>query len=210
MRTGLVVVGLAITLAGGGLVASLFLIDVGETNALSSTATYPVLGGGGTYNSSIPLHASSGATFVLSWSSTGATNVTLWSTSPCAAPAVGNCVNVPALVNWPANESGRWSMSGTVVSEYVLSTRDVGPTNLNFTYTASEAYPISKAPLSPLAVSLILLGAGLLLGIGGIAVFLGLFLRGGVYARNPLDRRYPSIDPDDLDDPIDPTDDIDR
>jgi hypothetical protein len=210
VRTGLVVVGLAITLVGGALVGVLFLAGVGVDNSQVKSATFPVLGGGGTWNSTISLVPAAGGSLTLSWSSTGKTNVSLYGTGPCAPPTTGTCLSLPALVSWSANASGRWSTSGTIEATYVLATRDVGTTNLNFTYLASESYPLSKSPLSPLAASLILVGAGLLLGIGGVAVFLGLFLRGGVYARNPLEPRYPAVDTDDLEDLEDPADDIDR
>jgi hypothetical protein len=177
VRRGLVVVGLAIALVGGGMVGSLFFLG-GVTN----TSLYGVAYGipaGSTENATLRFTPVGTGSLSLAWSSSGPANVSVWAVHACAA---GTCPSGPALVDWSSNVSGRWSVSGAIGTYYTVSSTNTGASSVQFSGTFTEQYLSSGSGLTLAQLSLILAGAFVLLAIGGIAIFLGLFLRGGVYS----------------------------
>jgi hypothetical protein len=176
----LVIVGLAFALVGGGLVGALYILQEGSNNAVSTSISFS-LASGSSDNVTLQLAPTSSGTFALSWSSTAHASVTVWRAEPCS-PGTGICTVGPALIQWPSNESGRWSISGTIGSYYLLTAGDVDNRGLNFTGTTTEQFLSTNTALSLPIESLIIAAAGVLLTAGGIAVFLGLFLRAGVYS----------------------------
>lgn len=181
MRPGLVVIGLAFAVVGAGLVTSFFVFSSGgPEQAASTSVSVSLLAPSQTQVWTLTAVSTSTGTLTLSWASTMHANVTLWKAAPCTTTAA-MCIDGPAVVNWASNLSGHWKGSGSVAGAYLLAVTDVGPTNLNFNATLSESYPGPAFGLGTPDVILLTIGSVLLLGTGAIGVFLGLFLRGGVY-----------------------------
>lgn len=121
----------------------------------------------------------------VSWHTNAPANVTLYPAAGCRAASL-NCATGGPLATWAASTAGNWSESGALTFPYLLVWTGTGPTNGSLTATATETRSVAAPP--PLVLTLLIDGAGAVLaGLGGLAVFLGLFLRGGVYEpRAPL------------------------
>lgn len=200
MRPWLVAIGgLFLTLAVGT-VAVLYLAAVGSGTVVTNISPpYPVaLAPNQTVT--LPFNGSSGSseTFNLVWHATGAIDVVLQQSTPCTPACSGGAI----LVVWTASLSGTWSGHGPFHYPLLclLTNPQTRATNATILGRAVSTIP------SPLPwVYLLLLGAGSagLFVVGGLAVFLGLFLQGNPYGpRPPLISRSP----DDLGDlELDPT-----
>lgn len=199
VRPGLVAIGLAIAFVGAGLGGSLVLLPSGTNETVSSTITLGVLPGAPS-NWTINLTQNSGSSLVVSWTTTAAANVTLWGLGACPS-GTGLCPVSPAIESWTTAATGRWSTSGPLGPGLLVSVTDAAGRSISFSGTATEGYP-TKGTTSLPVETLEIAAAAVLLLIGGVAVFLGLFLRSGVYGRNPAPRTspYPRIDDDELDD----------
>lgn len=181
MRPGLVVIGLAFAVVGAGLLTSFFVFSAaGPEQAASTSVSISLLAPTQTQVWTLTAVSTSSGTLTLAWASTIHANVTLWKAAPCTTTRA-MCADGPAVVNWASNLSGHWKGTGSVAASYLLAVTDVGPTNLNFNATLSESYPGPSFGLGTPGLILLTIGSVLLLGTGAIGVFLGLFLRGGVY-----------------------------
>lgn len=118
----------------------------------------------------------------LSWTSSGAASVSFWAVAPCSGTN-GDCPITPALATWSSNRSGNWSVTGTIVAGYLLTIRNADGAALSISVATSESYGgHGSAPAFPVWLFMAS-GSLLLLVIGSVAVFLGLYLPGGVYSR---------------------------
>lgn len=208
MRPGLVAIGIALVVVGG-LVCYVGLSVPGSTIAKGLTREISV-------PDILPAHQridvvavanSSSGSFVFSWTATQPLNVSLYQGVPCSS-ASGFCESGAALTKWSANTTGGWSHSGAIVSPYLLAIENPQATNVSLTGSLAETYPDgTTAPPTSMLLT-ILAGGVLLVVIGGLALFLGLFLRGGVYSEpDSVPPRYAhelersGVDP--LDEPFD-------
>jgi len=183
VRPGLVVLGTVIGVVGAGVLASAFFLPPPTTEAQLGSLTVPNLAAGHTYNSVIVGTNVSSGTLAISWTSTAAIKGALYRSAPCAEQPSPCPVGSP-LVQWPANLSGRWLYQGALAFPLILAITNNGPNIVTVQGTPVELYSVGGTPTW--AVLSIFAGAGILIGIGGLAVFLGLFLRGGIY---PAPRR---------------------
>ena len=186
MRLRLVVTGIAVALVGGGLVASIFIASDAPPPSVNSQAAWAMVRAGTSDNLSYSLTATSSGSLTLGWGASVPASVVLWRGVPCAT-AKGTCVGSTPLAIWPFNSTGRWWTAGTIGSVYVVSVADGAFANLEFNDTLRESFTGSSHPLAAPMWLLTLTGGGILLAIGGVAVFLGLFLPSGVYSRVPDD-----------------------
>ena len=187
MRWGLVVVGLVFAVVGAGLVTSFFVDSSGAPpGALTRTITASVVGPNQTQDWSLATVGTSHGSLTLSWSSTVPVNVNFWRTESCAS-STGVCAVLPALGSWDANSSGEWRGTGSVGSTYLLTVTGRSSA-ASFNATLTESYQGTPFDLGTPGIVLITIGSILLLGTGGVAVFLGLFLPGGVYQNPPVER----------------------
>jgi hypothetical protein len=100
----------------------------------------------------------------------------------CSAHAMG-CEEA-VLQNWASARSGSFSISGAIGANYVLSWT-TAPT-ITATVNASSLTEWGVAT-SPSLVDLVAeVAGGLLAGVGAVAMFLGLFLRGGFRGVAPM------------------------
>ncbi len=206
MRLGLVAIGLAFALVGGGLVVSFFVFSSGGppgfvARSISASQIAP----NQTQDWPFAAVGASHGTLSFSWTSSVRANVSLWKASTCSQP-VGVCPVGPALVHWPSNLSGAWRDSGAIASIYLLAVSDPTPNSVNFNGTLTESYPDQAFGLPTTDLVLLTIGSILLLGTGAIGVFLGLFLPSGVYRppslEDDLESEYPGSadNVDDFDD----------
>lgn len=197
--------GLAIALVGAGLVVGLFVLNAGPTNASTNSVTSPTLSGQ-TLQWPIESSATSSGKLTVSWTTTATAQVTIWAGAPCTT-GTGICPVGAALAQWPANLSGRWTLSGSIGAEYVVLEKDLASTDLTFKGTMVEQFSAPGAGIDSFEGLLTLVGAAVLLAIGAIGVFLGLFLPGGVYrdapepprlrpGLAPLDDTYDDLEPE--------------
>jgi hypothetical protein len=189
VRTGLLVVGAAIALVGVGvLVASLSLTSGGTLTRLD-TVSLPVVPGHSSSTQLLGGENQSSATLVLTWTSSQYLQVEVYTPGPCPHTS-GVCPNGPPVASW-WSDGGRWSVQGPASFPLIVNVTNPNSTSSSFSMTLLEtAVPGTSNP--GWLQYLPLVGAVVLFAIGGLAVFLGIFLRGGVYggtggARPPMD-----------------------
>ncbi len=182
MRPGLIAVGAALALVGAGLIYA--LVDPADApyQTRSSDAAITDLAAGNWRTASLPTASSGHATFTFSWYSTEPARVDLYSLYACKVPS-GYCTALPALASWPGGANASWSATGSAGSMYEVWVEPVATANqsLNFSATLTERYPAGEFALPLPAFGIAMTGGGLLAGIGGVALYLGLFLPSGVY-----------------------------
>lgn len=182
MRPWLAVIGILFLTLGLGTAATLYF--AGEVNPATSTAvTSPPMfsiGPGGT--DVVTLYGSNGTAeqFHFSWHSSGPLNVQLLEPQPCSGP----CGNRVSLQNWPANVSGTWSGTGPFDYPLFCVLTNSQSTALNVTLM-SRAQATNPTHLSLLFEIALGGGAAALFVVGGLAVFLGIFLRVDPYGPDP-------------------------
>lgn len=180
MRAWLVILGSVIALLGLGLLVTLFFLTGGpamtDQVSLQNQPINPHL------NFSQVIHVPSGASSVaLTWSASGLTNVSFSAATPCQY-GVGYCTNGPTVLAWTMAASGKGSTSHVNSTVYLLEATNPSNGFLTFNATVTVTFQ-SPPPLPTWSWGVIAGGGVVLLAIGGIATFLGLFLPGGVYTR---------------------------
>lgn len=178
MRSGLLVAGAAVAIVGAGLMVSLFFLPGVPTNTRYSSVSIADLAPNTTRSWPITESPAISATLSLTWSAGSTVSVSLWRASTCGG---ATCPASPALAVWNANVSGTWSFDGTVGSLVLLSVTNFGHATTTFTGAVTETYVVASPSQVVPAWALITIGGLFLLGIGGVAIFLGLFLEPGVY-----------------------------
>jgi hypothetical protein len=193
VRLGLLVIGVTIGIVGAGVIASMFFLPGPTSQTQLGSVTVPRLGPAESQTALIEGNNVSSGTLAVAWTSTSIVDVELYRTVPCGTPP-GVCATGPAVARWNATESGRWSESGDLSFPVMFQVQDVGQVMITLQGTVVEMYSVGGLPTW--AFLSFIAGGGVLIGIGALAVFFGLFLRGGIYTdRNPPDYDYP----DDLD-----------
>lgn len=184
VRTGLVILGSVIAILGGGLIITLFYFSGGPTTTSQLSFENPGVAPHAVLPEVFARSTSTQASIGLSWSTSAPANVSLTPVGPCSTNALGLCPIGPPLFNWTLSLSGKGTASSTNASAYLLQLTNPGNSSIRFSAVVSVSYH-PGAPLPAWGWGLIALGGVTLLGIGGIAVFLGLFLPGGVYRDPP-------------------------
>lgn len=191
MRLGLVAVGTAFALIGAAVIVAVVLPSDQPTLTRSTSDAVDHLANGDWRTLNISASSSSQATMTLAWMATGDVNVSWYRTEPCSTPP-HQCVLVPPLMSWSSAKAGHWSSSGTAGSTYLLYVEATPSAGVNFSAEFDEHYRTSELALTPIPFAVTLLGGSLLTGMGGVALYLGLFLPSGVYG--PLGEQSPAPD----------------
>ena len=148
-------------------------------------------------NATILLHAvaTGDGSANIAWNASAPAVVYWYAEAPCNPPP-GWCFEGGALANWSGMLGGQWSWQGNVASLYCLYIVDKADRSVNITASFAESYPTSthRLPLVPFLWTMA--GGSLLLGVGGMAVYLGVFLPAGVYSTPAAVPRDPNADPD--------------
>jgi hypothetical protein len=180
VRIGLVGAGAVVAIVGAGLVVSMFFLPGPPTDTHTASVSISDLGAQATRTWTVTLVGASSASLSLAWTASGAATVQLWKASSCPIGG-GLCPVGSPIVSWSGNVTGQWAVQGTVASVYLLTATNTGSAQISFTGTVTESYPVPTASAAVPAWALIAVGGLFLLGIGGLAIFLGLFLASGVY-----------------------------
>jgi hypothetical protein len=180
VRGGLFVAGVAIAVVGAGLMVSLFFLPGTPTDTRATSDSIAGLGANSTRSWTIPEDSAISGTLTLTWTSSAPVTVYLSKATTCPV-GTGICPVSPPIASWYDNVTGSWALNGAIGSNYLLSVANSGTTSLSFSGTLTETYSVPTPSQAVPAWALITLGGLVLLGIGGVAAFLGLFLPSGVY-----------------------------
>jgi hypothetical protein len=199
MRTGLVAVGAAIAMVGASVIVAVVLPLDSPSLARISTAERDGLPPEASWSDDFATTTGASVSVSFSWVATGLTEVRWYEAAPCQG-TTGYCVEGGALQNWSGQESGRWTMAGVPSALYCVQVSVPGNASpVNFSADFQESYHPSSFPLPELPLLLTLTGGALLVGIGSVAAYLGLFLPAGTYTDPEL-----ADLPEDYEDPVDP------
>ncbi len=181
VRWGLFVAGVAVGVIGAFLIVALFFLPPIPLDTRTSSVSISDLGGNLTNQWSLTVDPAFAGTLTLQWTSQNPFSVSLWNASSCSA-AGGTCpTGNQSVVSWYGKVSGSWTYQGTTRSLYLLFVQNLGHTPSPFSATLTETYTVSTPSQLVPAWAFILLGGLVLLGIGGVTTFLGIFLESGVY-----------------------------
>jgi len=182
VRPWLVVLGTLFLTLGLGTGAALYFS--GQANPILTTTVTPPLNYSLAPNQTDVafLAGSNGSSevFHFSWHSSAPLDVLLQEQEPCKAP----CGDRQLLVNWSVNRSGTWEGFGPFLYPLIcVLTNDHGtPVNVSVSSRADSTAPSHVSLLFALILGG---GAAALLIVGGLAVFLGVFLRGDPFGPDP-------------------------
>lgn len=124
------------------------------------------------------LNGSTGA-LAVAWRASVPVAVVLATAAGCG-PSPEACTGGSPIASWTSNTSGAWSGAAQPGDRWVLRMRDGGPSAASVSAVTTVIVPPAAA--TPTWVIAVELAAAVALGmVGGTALFLGVFLRGGVY-----------------------------
>lgn len=188
MRPWLVLIGVAFLVVAGMSTTSLWLWpSTGSTRSIATEVPPTPSALNQTRSALLTGVNSSDGSFTLDWQSSGTFDVELYQAPGCGTATVA-CAQGPAIAHWPANQTGRYQSRGALSYPYLLVwTARIGPTD---TFQAVAESLSQAPPPEPVWGELATYGSLAALGaVGAIALFLGVFLSGGIYRRGPRDPR---------------------
>lgn len=179
MRPGLVVVGGLIAVLGvATLLAFNLLPTTSERREGYSTVPQP-FGPHESGSALLPGTDADHGTLSVTWRSSSPVDVTLYPAEGCTEPGP-SCASGAAAASWSSVMTGAWSTAGSLHFPYLVTWTAAGTENGTFTASGVESTEVVVAP-NVIDVLLVDGAAAALTVIGGVAVFLGVFLRSGVY-----------------------------
>ncbi len=194
MRTGLFVAGAAVAIIGAGVLVATLTYATGPTHMVFDPVSVSSLPGHSFYTPELEGWNGSSASTHFTWASSQSLLVAIYPAVPCpdstSVCAAGNDV----YSGW-AN-SGSWSASGSLSFPLFLNITNPNGTPVTFSGALVETYTTSALADPTWGLFIPLIGAVVLIAIGGVGIFLGLFLPEGTYTR----ARAPPPAFDDLDD----------
>lgn len=184
MRRGLIVVGVAVALVGVGVLIIAFGVSPGASTSDVFSVNAPTIDANQSFSHVIVGVLQKTATVVYGWSSSHSVKVNLYVALACADNLSRYCPAGPALKSW-WDTSGVYSYTAAVVGPWLVQVNSTNGTATSFNSTLVETYVNPPAFGLSLDVYVLLAASIVLVGIGALALFLGLFLRGGIYDRAP-------------------------
>lgn len=182
VRKGLLIVGIGVAIVGATFIATIISLPPPPSQISAATLDVPYILDNSTATSEIAPASAPSANIYFSWVSDYPIAVSLYDRLPCV-PQHPSCTPTAPLVSWVRNASGNWTSSGGIdLPVYVVLTNN-GSTPATVSGTIVATYVPSTPYLPTWSLIALVTGALVLLGIGGVAIFLGLFLRGGIYSR---------------------------
>ncbi len=188
--------GAAVALIGAGVLIATLTFSTGPTVTQFDPVTVASLPGHTFYAPELDGVNQSGANTHLVWASSQSLLVAVYPAVPCSEPQ-GVCPSGQAVASWWDN-SGSWSASGPLSFPLFLNITNPNGTPVTFSASLVETYTTSALTNPTWGLFLPLVGAVVLIAIGGVGVFLGLFLPQGVYTRADDGTTYDLPDEDDL------------
>jgi hypothetical protein len=203
VRSGLAFTGVAVALIGVGVLLVAVSLSSGTSGSIVEGVSAPLILPNTNYTHVIPSSPQKSANVVFDWSATHPVQVALYVAGACANNTPNYvCPSGPALY-MKSGTSGGWPYTGSVSEPYLLVVQNPNGVPAALNGTLVESYPASSTFGSGVNLIVLVAGSVVLIGIGSLALFLGLFLRGGVYGPKPEPVGQPDsaiLDPDDLDD----------
>jgi hypothetical protein len=184
VRTGLVALGTAL-LAVAVLSASSLYFLPGPPAVRTVTSEIPTIESGPNQTRMVLLLGANGtAQFTVQWQSTADFQVTLYNVPGCGSANL-TCASDPPIASWASSRSGNYTLSGRMAFPFLLVWTDRAGSfaSLQATSVCSWNVPASTSLWSALAADV---AAGSLGCIGAVLLFLGLFVRSGVYREDRL------------------------
>jgi hypothetical protein len=191
VRTGLLIAGVAVAVIGAGVLLASLTFATGPTYSQFDPVTVPSIPGHTYYEQQLVGVNESSASVTLTWAASNKLVVSVYPAVHCPHNT-GVCPSGTAVATWWA-DSGRFSATGSLAFPLFLNLSNANSTATSFSATFVETYTANALTNPTWNLFLPLIGAVVLCVIGGVAIFLGLFLPTGVYAgENP-----PPLDPED-------------
>ncbi|MCI4342362.1 MAG: hypothetical protein L3K11_08355 [Thermoplasmata archaeon] len=182
MRPGLVVLGSALALLGVLTVG--VALDVGpppgHTSDSTSQVTWTVNGGGRLQ--SPPFWGLNGS-LRTSWQATVSVTVVLYGGS-CPNTLPCDPSKLP-VANWTNQTQGSWGTDAPPLYPYHLTISNPGHSSSTVSVTWHSSQVSPSGPIYSITQIVAGLSGAVLAAIGGVAIFLGLFLRRNVYGGRP-------------------------
>ncbi len=183
MRPGLVAIGVVfLVLAAGGLVA-LFLIPIPTPTVTDTSSTSWTAGPHASNATEIFGPSYLEGAFEINWQSSLPLTIRVYTSTGCT-PGVSGCPDWQLAQTFTGAPSGNWSTPGPLRFPFLVAWTNAGSVAGPVVLTTVTTQGGSVG-LSPLSEILLGLGVGALGFVGGLAMFLGFFLRGGVYRGPP-------------------------
>lgn len=211
MRTGLLAAGVAVAVIGVGVLFASLSFSSGPAVTQFDPVEVSTLAPYAYYTQQLDGTNQTTASVELSWASSQKLAVAVYTAVSCPH-ITGICPSASAVVTW-YDDSGHWSWSGPLSFPLFLNLSNPNASTVAFAGSLIETYTTSALANPSWNLFVPLMGAAVLIVIGGVAVFLGLFLPTGVYAGDRIpgsayddedeedeDGDDPSIDPVDSDD----------
>ena len=180
MRAGLLAVGAAVALVGAGVLIATLTFTTGPPVTQFDPVTVATLPGHTSYDPELVGVNQSSADTHLVWSSSQSLLVAVYPAVSCPM-LKGVCPSGQALKAWWDN-SGSWSASGALSFPLFLNITNPNSTPVTFSGSLVETYTTSALANPTWGLFLPLIGSVVLITIGGVGIFLGLFLPQGVYS----------------------------
>jgi hypothetical protein len=184
VRTGLAVIGMAVAVVGVGVLVVAFTLSSGNTGSTVHNVDVPSIAAHSTYNATIPSTSESSASIAFAWASTESVRVAFYEAGPCGNGTGDRCPSGAPLASW-WSRSGVLSWSGDVARPWFLTVTEPNGTATSFNATVVESYVVPGLLSSNLSLAVLLAGSIVLMVIGALALFLGFFLRSGIYRGAP-------------------------
>lgn len=145
--------------------------------------------------------AAGAANVTLVWNTSGVAAVSWYAAVPCTvAPNFSSwCFSGSALAKWTGH-SGQWTASGAPATGYCIEVVNNGTARVTVSAHFVEQVPGARTHLSPFTMAWSVSGGVILVGLGGTAAYLGVFLPPGVYHRGRV-VNDPTADPELMADP---------
>lgn len=194
MRTGLLAVGAAMALVGAGVMIAVTMpVGTSQESKTDRSWVLPVdPDNWATYN--VPAAAEMHAAISFSWNTSRAAEVDWYVAGPCPTDPASWCLH-GVLKSWSGSTSGNWTTTGPTSSGYCVQVvNENGSESVSFSGEFVESYPAPSHHLPMLPLAFGIGGGALLIGMGGLAIYLGVFLPPGVYRSSP--EGSPGDDPD--------------
>jgi hypothetical protein len=176
VRTGLILIGVSLAIVGAGVITAVTTPVPSPPVTQSRSASLVNFTSSSRQFDVFHVPAVSFAEISFDWNATGPMSVILSHAIACDSP-LGWCEQGTPLVFWTSEPLGAWKGSGPTTSLYALQFLSDSPSgNVSFNATFAETYRTLGPALPAVPYALAVAGGGVLLGIGALGTYLGLFL----------------------------------
>ncbi len=182
VRPWLVVVGIVFLTLAAGTLATLYFAGAGNPTVTSVATPYPTFALWANETLILPFSGPNGSAeqFSLAWHASSRIGLVLEAQRSCVA----TCVPSRVLANWSSNTSGNWRGAGPFPYPLLCVLRNLQSHLTNVTLTG-RAVATNPTRLSWMFEVVVGAGGVGLVVVGGISLFIGLFLRGDPYGPDP-------------------------